>query len=339
MRYRGNRRHQHDAPGTDSRAGRHRRRRDTAAEGERAAVIERAVGRPRRLQPRDALGRFRRLRPDEEPRRPPADAHAEPGTPDAPYGGARGDGRDRAVRPGGARDAGRESPARRFTWRDFELDDDLPRAEPHPPDAPDARDGRRHCGVLEDVLYRQWPADGPVPPEVVQAVDSLAELPEPLKERLAEGLDGIYVGPGGVPDLDDMGHLRGRPLPSGKATWDICAGAYGDRTIVVGDRPSPTPDVMLHEIGHALDDIDGTMGEDGRQWQSDSPEFRALYAQCLPHLTSDFHVQGDLGRHEFFADAFAAIASRQRPALVDMLGGDTRTALNVMLYFDRKYGI
>jgi hypothetical protein len=172
-------------------------------------------------------------------------------------------------------------------------------------------------------------------------VDSLADLPDRLKDRLAEGLDGIYVGSGGVPDLDDMQYLRGAPLPSGKATWDICAGAYGDRTIVVGDKPSPTPDVMLHEVGHALDDIDGRMVEDGpRQWQSDSPEFRALYEQCLPHFASDFHIQADdLGRQEFFADAFAAIASRQRPALVDMLGGNTRVALNVMLFFNRKYGI
>ena len=55
---------------------------------------------------------------------------------------------------------------------------------------------------------------------------------------------------------------------------------------------------------------------------------------------SDFHKQrGRLGRKEFFADAFAAIASRQRPALVDMLGGNSRTALNVMLYFNRRYGI
>jgi hypothetical protein len=172
-------------------------------------------------------------------------------------------------------------------------------------------------------------------------VDSHADLPDALKDKLAEGLDGIYVGSGGVPDLDDMQYLRGAPLPSGKATWDICAGAYGDRTIVVGDRPSPTPDVMLHEIGHALDDIDGRIVEDGpRQWQSDSPEFRALYEQCLPHFASDFHIgAGDLGCHEFFADAFAAIASRQRPALVDMLGGNTRAALNVMLFFNRKYGI
>ncbi|GAA0333801.1 hypothetical protein GCM10010151_24430 [Actinoallomurus spadix] len=314
MRYRVNRRQQFEAPAADSRTGRHRRSKDSTGDADRTAPAERPVARPRRLQPRDALGRFRKLRPDEQRR---LTDRADTPLPDRP------------AEP-------------RYTWRDFELDDEFPRAAPHSPDTPDVRDGRRHCGSLEDILYRQWPAGGePVSPDVVRAVDSLADLPEALKERLAENLNGIYVGSGGVPDLDDMAYLRGEPLPSGKATWDICAGAYGDRTIVVGDRPSPTPDVMLHEIGHALDDIDGIMtDEGGRQWQSDSPEFRALYAQCLPHLESDFHRQAeDLGRHEFFADAFAAIASRQRPALVDMLGGDTRTALNVMLFFNRKYGI
>ncbi|WP_169949888.1 hypothetical protein [Microbispora sp. H11081] len=224
-----------------------------------------------------------------------------------------------------------------YTWRDFELDDLTTRAAPHPPDAPDLRDGRRHCGPLERILYREWDAaEGPPSADAVRAVDSLARLPEQLKTKLAIGLEGIYVGRGGVPDLDDMGYLRGAPLPSGRATWDICAGAYGDRKIVVGDRPSPTPDVMMHEVGHALDDVDAGPGE----WVSDSPEFAALYEECLPLFASSFHRQpGGLGRKEFFADAFAAIASRQRPALVDMLGGDTRVALNVMLFFNRRYGI
>ena len=125
-------------------------------------------------------------------------------------------------------------------------------------------------------------------------------------------------------------------MGDGRATWDACAGAYGERKIVVGSRPSPTPDVMCHEVGHALDDLDSPPGT----WQSDSAEFRMLYDQCRPHFASDFHRQpGGLGRKEFFADAFAAIASRQRPALVDMLSGDTRTALQVMLYFNRRYGI
>jgi hypothetical protein len=196
--------------------------------------------------------------------------------------------------------------------------------------------GRRHCGHLEPLVHREWAEDVIPAPEVVRAIDRLAELPQLIKSKLAAGLDAIYVGMGGVPNLDDMGRLSGVPLPSGRATWDACAGAYGERKIIVGSRPSPSPDVMCHEIGHALDDIDGV----DDQWQSDSAEFQALYDQCLPHMVSAFHRQpGLLGRREFFADAFAAIASRQRPALVEMLGGDTRTALNVMLYFNVRYGI
>jgi hypothetical protein len=212
----------------------------------------------------------------------------------------------------------------------------LPFTAAHPRERPLAADGRRNCGSLEAILWRQWDPASPPSREVVAAVDRLAELPERIKERLADGLDAIFIGPGGVPELDDMTSLRGVPLPSGRATWDACAGAYGERKIVVGSRPSPTPDVMCHEVGHALDDLDSQPGK----WQSDSAEFRMLYEQCQPHFASDFHRQpGGLGRKEFFADAFAAIASRQRPALVDMLGGDTRTALRVMLYFNRRYGI
>ena len=196
--------------------------------------------------------------------------------------------------------------------------------------------GYRDCGPLEKVLHRDWAADALPAPEVVRAIDRLAELPLSVSERLADGVDAIYVGPGGVPDLDDMSRLRGVPLPSGRATWDACAGAYGERKIIIGTRPSATPDVVCHEIGHALDDLDGS----GSKWQSDSDEFRALYERCQPRLVSDFHRQdGSLGRREFFADAFAAIASSQRPALVDMLGGNTRTALDVMLYFNVRYGI
>jgi hypothetical protein len=196
--------------------------------------------------------------------------------------------------------------------------------------------GQRHCGLLEKILHRQWRADELPPPQIVLAVDRLAEFPQVIKQRLVAGLDAIYLGPGGVPDLDDMSSLSGMPLPSRRATWDSCAGAYGARKVIVGSRPSPTPDVMCHEIGHALDDIDGPDGT----WQSDAAEFTALYGQCRPWMTSDMHRQsGSLGRREFFADAFAAIASSQRPALVEMLGGNTRVALGVMLYFNVRYGI
>lgn len=196
--------------------------------------------------------------------------------------------------------------------------------------------GHQHCGHLERILHRDWPAGEIPPPEIVLAVERLAALPQLIKERLAVGLDAIYLGPGGVPDIDDMGELSGVSLPSGRATWDACAGAYGDRKIIVGSRPSPTPDVMCHEIGHALDDIDGPDGS----WQSDTAEFSELYDLCWQWMSSPFHRQGGmLGRREFFADAFAAIASSQRPALVEMVGGNTRAALQVMLYFNVRYGI
>jgi len=212
----------------------------------------------------------------------------------------------------------------------------LPYVAAHPVGHPPTADGRLNCGPLERILHRQWNEGAPPPAPVILAVNRLAELPRHLQQKLADGLTGIYIGPGGVPDLDDMGALKGVPLPSGRATWDACAGAYGERKLVVGSRLSPTPDVMCHEVGHALDDLDAPAG----MWQSDSPEFKAVYDQCKPHLVSDFHRQrGGLGRKEFFADAFAAIASGQRPALVDMLGGNTRNALWVMLYFNRRYGI
>jgi hypothetical protein len=212
----------------------------------------------------------------------------------------------------------------------------LPFAAAHPRGYPPIPDGRRNCDALEAILWRQWDEATVPPPEVITAIDRLAEFPRQLKEKLAASLDGIYVGAGGVPDLDDMAALHGVPLPSGRATWDACAGAYGERKIVVGSRPSPTPDVVCHEVGHALDDIDSPPGK----WQSDSAEFRMIYDQCQPFIASDFHRQrGGLGRKEFFADAFAAIASGQRPALVDMLSGNTRIALRVMLYFNRRYGI
>jgi hypothetical protein len=196
--------------------------------------------------------------------------------------------------------------------------------------------GLRDCGVLEQVLIREWDTDAPPAPETVFAINRLAGLPQLIKEKLVAGLDAIHVGGGGVPDLDHMGELKGVPLPSGRATWDACAGAYGDRKIIVGSRPSPTPDVMCHEVGHALDDLDGAP----EMWQSDSADFTALYSRCLPHLAIEFHRRdGAFGRREFFADTFAAIASGQRPALVDMLSGNTRGALDVMLYFNVRYGI
>ncbi len=193
MRYRGNRR-QAEMP-ADVR-GRHRRPRRRSAT---PRVRERPPGRPRRLQPRDALGRFRKIEPADLP------------------------GRRRTGGAGAGRRGGR---AAAYTWRDFELDEDLPRAAPHPPDVADLRDGRRHCGALEGILYRQWAADGrAAPPDAVRAVDSLAELPDALKEqarrstrrdlcrlrwRARSGRHAISARRTLAIRKGDLGHLRGR---------------------------------------------------------------------------------------------------------------------------------
>ena len=85
----------------------------------------------------------------------------------------------------------------------------LPYAAAHPREQPRTGDGRRHCGSLESILWRQWDPASPPPREVVLAVDRLAELPFRIKEKLADGLDAIFIGSGGVPELDDMTSLRG----------------------------------------------------------------------------------------------------------------------------------
>ena len=218
-------------------------------------------------------------------RRDPPRPRARP-APACAAGGAKGaaPGKDARGRSGPAADAARgvageparpaEADAARLPWYEVAH-------------ARRAAEGYQNCGPLERVLRREWPPSKVPSSPVVRAVNRLAELPLMIKEILAAGVDAIHVGEGGVPELDDMARLRGVPLPSGRATWDACAGAYGERKIIVGSRPSSAPDVMCHEVGHALDDIDREQG----RWQSDSAEFRQLYQRCEGSLVSDFHKQ------------------------------------------------
>ncbi|MFF5265022.1 hypothetical protein ACFY4C_39570 [Actinomadura viridis] len=167
-------------------------------------------------------------------------------------------------------------------------------------------------------------------------MERLAALPTSLKIELGEKLYGIYVGPGGVPDLDEMGHLRGRPLPSGRGVWDDCGGAYLHRSIILGDRPTPTPDVVMHEVGHALDDIRGA----GPALVSDSPVWGAIYEICVPKMVMPVHRSpGPVGRQEFFADAFACLAGRATVDLLDWLTGDRELVLLVEAFFRQKFGL
>ena len=119
----------------------------------------------------------------------------------------------------------------------------LPFADPHSRGHPDHGDGRRNCGALEAVLCAAvGPRDDP-PSEVVIAIDRLAECPRQLQEKLASALDGIYVGPGGVPDLDDMvsdarGPAARRPRDLGRLRGRLRRAE--DRRQVRGLRPPRT---------------------------------------------------------------------------------------------------
>jgi len=137
-----------------------------------------------------------------------------------------------------------------------------------------AAEGRRDCGELEHLLQREWSEGAVPPPETVRAIDRLAELPSQVKEILAAGLDAIFVGPGGVPDLDDMARLHGVPLPSGRATWDACAGAYGERKIIVGSRRSAAPDVVLMDVRMPF--TDGVQATGRLKQRAGSPPVLAL---------------------------------------------------------------
>jgi Anthrax toxin lethal factor, N- and C-terminal domain len=206
-----------------------------------------------------------------------------------------------------------------------------PRCRPHSASTrPIPRDGRRHCGQLERILVRQWADGKPAPsPSLVQAIDRLADLPAHIADRLADQLNGIWVGPGPVTALDEFGYLRGLPLRPDRphATWDLVAGAFAEGRLVVGSIKSASYDVMLHEVGHALDHIDG---------MSPSSEFTALHSLCKPVLANPFYHDHP---EELFAEGFALVITNYPAALVTLMGGNEARAGALWAYFRRHYQI
>ena len=104
--------------------------------------------------------------------------------------GGAGPGRPGRQRVGQAKSAAVLPPARAR----------LPYVAGHPVGHPPTVDGRRNCGALEPILHRQWHDGATLPGAVITAIDRLAELPRHLQQKLADGLTGIFVGPGGVPE-------------------------------------------------------------------------------------------------------------------------------------------
>ncbi|MET9064372.1 hypothetical protein ACWDR1_23000 [Streptosporangium sandarakinum] len=207
---------------------------------------------------------------------------------------------------------------------------DLPSwcAPPHPANThPIPRDGRRHCGVLETVLRRQWPQEALPPPQLIAAVDELAALPVHIATRLAEELDEIWLGVGNIPDLDSLGYLRGQPTqPGGTVSWDQIPGVCTGRLIAIGTGDHVSASLVLHEIGHALDFFDG---------MSSSSDWKTIMHMCRPALEHPRY----LDPVEWWAEGYALCASRQLERLVRLLGGKENLGELVWAYYRRHYGV
>lgn len=200
--------------------------------------------------------------------------------------------------------------------------------DPHPPEThPLTADGRRHCGILEQVIRRQWRPDTIPPAELVAAVDFLATLPGFLASRLADWLDGIWLGDATVPGLDDLGHMAGQPLREGSATtWDVVPGALVGRTMVIGTGEHLSVSLAGHEVGHAVEQMDG---------MADDEEWQTIMKMCRDHLFSDKFADP----REWWAESWAAVATRQFGALQRMLSGRRDLFMVVAMYHARHYGL
>lgn len=172
-----------------------------------------------------------------------------------------------------------------------------------------------------------------------------------LRDHFADTPEGgFYIGDEAVPELDDLGHLRG-VQPRGwdeAATWDTVPGAFNPATRVCacggGGHGHGTTSLALHEGSHALDNALGMA--------SRSDEFIAAYfdvhgkLHMNPYFTHPGNPEGYLS--EGFAETFAAYSksrSLDREGQIDALssaladghvtsGPETRASLGRLLdYF------
>ncbi|MDP9866689.1 MULTISPECIES: hypothetical protein [Streptosporangium] len=179
------------------------------------------------------------------------------------------------------------------------------------------RDGTRDCGVLERVIRRHW--SGAPRRELVAAVDELAGLPVHLATRLAEDLDGIWLG---------ADTLAEQPEPDGSCDARVAdsAGLYMGRTVVIAGGAHSSGALVHHMIGHALCDLDET---------DRTPEWRRIMRFCRPLLGLDRYRDHP---SEWWAETYALCASRRLDRLVRLLAGDGGAAAAVAAYHQRRQG-
>ncbi|WP_431921288.1 hypothetical protein [Nonomuraea jabiensis] len=179
-------------------------------------------------------------------------------------------------------------------------------------------------------MIRAWDPDTFPPAECILTIMTLAAVPRGLATRLSAFLvGGITVGAGAVPDLPGFENLRNVDLPLQAGTWDRSPGVYDParRRIGVGSAPSPSISVAAHELGHAVDDLDGH--------PSQSTFWISLHDLLASALIPPFQESV----REWYAEAFACVLTRRARQLVRLMGDDESAAQQAYQWFARRYGI
>ncbi|NRQ40247.1 hypothetical protein HII36_51765 [Nonomuraea sp. NN258] len=186
-----------------------------------------------------------------------------------------------------------------------------------------------HVGPLEPRLVRAWDPTAFPPPQTLLSIMTVSAVPHPLAMRLAAHLSGgILIGAGSVPDLAGFEHLRDVPLPLQPGSWTRSAGVYDPalRRIGVGSVGSPSVSVVGHELGHAVDHMDGG--------QSRTSAWHELHLAVRDDLAPPY--RNDVA--ELFAEAFAAVLTRHMRRLIHLFT-DEQPALQAYRWLNRRYGI
>lgn len=151
------------------------------------------------------------------------------------------------------------------------------------------------------------------------AVNRLAEtVPASVLQQLEQAGVKVVVTQGSI--TEHLTHLKGvqpRGWPPG-STWDSVAGAYDSATkeVVVATREaadagrrlpgiteSASADVLLHEVGHAVNTTG--KGSTATTLVSDSQHFQDAYNADKAALGEYYQQAGAAGRDEAFAEGFA----------------------------------
>lgn len=202
-------------------------------------------------------------------------------------------------------------------------------APPHAAEThPVPRDGRRNCGVVEQVLRRQWDPDRGLPPaSLIHAIDRIAGLPVHLASRMATWLDGLWLGDGAVPDLDDLWFLRGQLVrDDSKILWDHEPAAVIGRTMVLGTGDHLSVSLVDHELGHVLDMMDG---------MSDRPDWQTIMWRCRPLVLHPRYQDPA----ELWAEGYAHVATGELRRLTRLLGGNSEIMEMMWAYYRHQLGL